>query len=218
MIVNYPEKAKREIQVKLKYLSLLMIFLFCQFGVACSGPPGERILFDFETDEELDRFHWKCHTLFALSEEHATHGTKSLKMDLFPSEYPGLAPMIKDTDWSRYGALRFDVYNPQGKDIPLTVRIDDKKDYPDYADRYNRRFVVKPGANTVTIPLDSLNTSGGKRTLNPKRIYRFVIFMVQPKGRTTVYVDYARLVRKRDQTGIGIGMGSRIMEAGTSLS
>ena len=110
---------------RLVYLSLIAVSLL----VACSVPPVERILFDFETDEELDRFHWKCHTLFALSGEHATHGSKSLKLELYPSEYPGLAPMIENTNWSRYRAFQFDIYNPQNADIPLSVRIDDREDY-----------------------------------------------------------------------------------------
>lgn len=181
----------------MKYFSLAMIVLACLLGVACSTPPAERILFDFETDEELDRFHWKCHTLFSLSDEHATHGSKSLKLELYPSEYPGLAPMIKNTNWSQYGALQFDVYNPQNRDILLSVRIDDREDYPDYADRYSRSFVVQPGANTITIRFDSLITSGTKRSLNRKKIYRLLIFMVQPKEKTTFYFDYVRLVDAR---------------------
>ncbi len=173
----------------------LIVFL-CLLSVACSGPPGERILFDFETDEVLDRFHWKCHTLFALSDEHATHGSKSLRLELYPSEYPGLAPMIKDNDWRKYGAFQFDVYNPQDADIRLSVRIDDSEDYPDYADRYNRTFVVGPGANTIIIPLDSMLTSGSKRPLNLKMIYRLVVFMGQPKDKTVLYFDYLRLTRR----------------------
>jgi len=184
----------QEKQVKLKYLCFLVVFLICQFGMGCSTSPGERIIFDFETDEELDHFHWKCRTLFALSDEHVTHGSKSLKLELYPSEYPGLAPMIKDTDWRRYGAFQFDVYNPEEKDIVLSVRIDDKEDYPDYADRYNNSFAIKPGANAITIGFDSLITSGTKRVLNLTMIYRVIIFVAQPKEKTTLYFDYFRLV------------------------
>jgi hypothetical protein len=174
-----------------------MIFLACVLLSACSVPPGERILFDFEKDEELDHFRWKCHTLFTLSDQHATHGIKSLKLDLFPSEYPGFAPIIRDTDWSKYGALRFDVYNPQNTDLELVARIDDNRAYPDYADRYNESFVVKPGANTVKIPFDSLKTSGAKRPLYLKMIYRLHIFMARPKEKTVLYFDYMRLINKR---------------------
>lgn len=105
--------------------------------------------------------------------------------------------MIKDTNWSHYGMLRFNVYNAQEEDILLSVRIDDKEDYPDYADRYNGGFVVKPGANTITIPFDSLITSGTKRLLNLKMIYRLLIFMAQPKEKTLLYFDYMRLAGAR---------------------
>lgn len=170
-----------------------MIILVCLLTGGCSRQSTEKVLFDFEADEELDRFHWGCHTLFALSSKHATHGAKSLKLDLFPSEYPGVAPMIKDTNWSQHRALCFDVYNPQDKDIPLTVRIDDKKDYPDYADRYNRSFKLSPGSNKISIPFWSLVTSGTNRQLNSKMIYRVVLFIVRPEKRITLFFDNIRL-------------------------
>jgi len=176
-------------------LIFLLFTTFCLLTPACSQQPAEKVLFDFEADEELDQFHWQCHTLFALSDEHATHGTKSLKLELYPSEYPGLAPMIKNTNWSYYKVLRFDVYNAQDSDIKLSVRIDDSKDYPDYADRFSKSFIVKPGTNTIRIPFDSLITSGTKRLLNMKMIYRFLIFMVQPKEKAVLYFDNIRLVQ-----------------------
>ena len=171
----------------------MMIALVCLLGVACSAPPAEKILFDFEVDEELDRFHWKCHTLFSLSDDYVTHGSKSLKLELFPSDYPGLSPMIKDTNWSQYGALCFDVYNPQSVDIPLIVRIDDRKDYPDYADRYNNTFSLSSGMNSIAISFGSLKTSGTKRQLNNKMISRVVMFIVRPEKKITLFFDNIRL-------------------------
>jgi hypothetical protein len=137
----------------------------------CYGnTPKELVLFDFESDSELDRIHWECHTLFSLSDEHASHGKRSLKMELFPSDYLGLTPMLKENDWSRYKALCFDIYNPGEKQVQVSVRIDDKKDYPDYAERYNRSFNVNPGMNQISIPFKSLITSGTKRNLDLKKI------------------------------------------------
>lgn len=178
----------------MKCFSLGMIILVGLLMGGCSKPPAERILFDFETDGELDQFHWKCHTLFALSDEHFTHGTKSLKLELYPSEYPGLAHMIKNTNWSYYRVLRFDVYNAQDNDINLSVRIDDSKDYPDYADRYNRSFKLSPGPNKISIPFWSLVTSGTNRQLNSKMIYRVVMFVVRPEKKIILFFDNIRLV------------------------
>ncbi len=143
----------------------------------------------------MDRFSWKCHTLFSLSDEHATQGKKSLKLELFPSDYPGLAPKLATNNWQSYSTFSFDVYNAQNKDILLSVRIDDSKDYPDYPDRYNKSFHLNQGANTIVIPIHELETSGTKRKLSPKNIYRVVIFMVQPKERTVLYFDNLLLGR-----------------------
>lgn len=156
-------------------------------------PSGGHVFFDFESDVELDQFHWKCHTLFSLSREHITHGEKSLRLELYPSDYPGLTPMIEKRDWSRYDALRFDIYNPQNEAVTLTVRIDDRKDYPNYADRYNKSFILKPGMNRMRIPLNTLVTSGTNRKLNLQKIYRILVFMTRPEKRVVLYVDYIRL-------------------------
>jgi len=179
-------------------LILCRIFLlYCiVFVSACQGrQDSERMLFDFESEGELDRIHWKCHTLMSLSGEHFSHGRRSLKLELYPSGYPGLAPMIAGRDWHAYKTLCFDVYNPEQRDLRITVRIDDQKDYPGYEDRYNKSFVLKNGMNQMRIPLDTLVTSGKKRQLDLRQIYRFLFFMVNPKERHTIYVDYMRLTR-----------------------
>jgi hypothetical protein len=172
------------------YFMVLLILLGC-----VDRPATEKILFDFESDGELDRLHWSCRALYSLSEEHATHGSTCLRMELYPSGYPGLAPILVEHDWRPYKALVFDLYNPQGKEIEITVRIDDKEKAYEYADRYNKNFRLGPGANSVEISLGSLITSGTERNLDLKNIYRFLFFMVSPPEKATVHVDYIRLLR-----------------------
>ena len=154
----------------------------------------EYMLFDFETDPELDQLQWQCHTLYSLSDEHVTHGRKSLKMELYPSDYPGLEPTLKNNDWSGYNRLCFDIYNSGGK-LKLSIRIDDQKVYPDYEDRYNRAFTLESGMNRMSIPLDSLATSGTNKNLNLENIQRLMIFTAHPKRRVVLYIDDIRLVR-----------------------
>jgi hypothetical protein len=172
----------------------VLLFVWIIIG-QCTKLESERILFDFESDSELDRFHWRCHTLFSMSDEHATHGTKSVKLQLFPSDYPGLAPKLNVNNWSSYTTFSLDVYNVQDKGISLTIRIDDDKNDPDYPDRYNKTFYLRPGANAVVIPLNTLETSGPKRKLNLKNIYKIIIFMAQPAEQVVLYFDYLRLKR-----------------------
>jgi hypothetical protein len=169
---------------------LMLLFLV----VGCKGQEKERVLFDFESDEEMDQFHWKCRTLFSLSEEHVSHGRRSLRMELFPDEYPGIAPMISNTDWRGFSTFCFDVYNAEKDPVPLTVRIDDRKDYPDYGDRYNRTFFLAPGKNAIALHLKDLRTAGAARALNLKNIYRVLMFVTRPQHKILLYFDYLRLI------------------------
>lgn len=161
----------------------------------CSRVPrDEVVLFDFESDAELDRLHWNCHTLYSLSDQHATHGKRSIKLELYPAEYPGLNMKLQTRDWSRHKTLRFDVYNPGNAAVPITVRIDDRKDFPDHHDRFNKRFDVIPGTNRIEIPLGTLMTSGSLRYMDLKKIKTFIIFSARPAVKTTLFVDYIRLI------------------------
>jgi hypothetical protein len=72
----------------------LVFIVICTITACSDQRPKELILFDFETDAELDRMHWKCFTMFTLSGEHVTHGAKSLRMELYPSSWPGLTPKL----------------------------------------------------------------------------------------------------------------------------
>ncbi len=165
---------------------------------ACDRTPRhDRVLYDFEKDGDLDRLHWKCRVLYALSPLHAVHGRRSLRMDLYPSTYPGLSPRLMLHDWRGFESLRFEIFNPGAETLHITVRIDDREDTPPYADRYNRRFTLRPGMNAMRIPIAGLTTSGTGRLLNPAAISRFMFFVVNPAKRRTLFVDYLRLCRKR---------------------
>jgi hypothetical protein len=141
-----------------------------------------------------NQLYWKCYTVFSLSNEHVTHGTKSLRVELYPSAYPGLNPKLEVKDWRKFKAIFFDVYSPEKEEILIIVRIDDQKENPAYADRYNKRFVIKPGPNHISIPLNSLISSVTNRPLNLKKIQKLMIFMVQPKKKHVLNVDFIRLL------------------------
>jgi len=129
-------------------LRFFMLLLWLCALFACSGNGAkECVFFDFESDSELDRLHWSCHALYQLTNEHATHGRKCLRLELYPANYPGLTPMLGKNDWRGYEAFCLDIYNPEETEIRITVRMDDRKEYPDYKDRYNKSFTLKPGPN-----------------------------------------------------------------------
>jgi len=171
-----------------------LLLLFPIILLNCWKEPGrELLLFDFESDAELDQLSWHCHALNSLSAQHCTHGSKSLKLELYPSDYPGLDLMPREHDWREYKELRFDVYNPQVTNVQLSVRIDDRNDSPGYDDRYNKSFVLNPGMNHMNIPFSTLVRSGTGKPLSRKSICRFLVFVVRPKNKVDLYLDNIRL-------------------------
>jgi hypothetical protein len=173
-----------------------MIALSLLLALGCvESTPKERVLFDFESDADLDRLHWRCHVLYSLSPEHVTRGSRSLRMELYPSEYPGLTPFLGTKDWRGFKALGFDIYNPAEREVRLTLRIDDREKTSEYGERYNGAIVLKPGPNRVIRELAELKTSGSKRPLDLDRIYRFLLFAVRPAEKIVLYVDNIKLVK-----------------------
>jgi hypothetical protein len=102
--------------------------------------------------------------------------------------------MLKESDWCGYTSLCFDIYNPQEKEIRVSVRIDDQEEHLDYGDRYNKGFILQPGMNDMKIPLNTLMTSATRRKLDTRKIHRLLIFLVRPERKVVMYVDYFRLI------------------------
>jgi hypothetical protein len=164
--------------------------------LGCSDmPAAEKILFDFESDEELDQMDWRCRTLMSLSREHVTHGKLSVKLELFPAKYPGMNAVLKNSDWRGYSAFCFDIYNPGEETLSLVVWIDDGSKNGVFTDRFNEISNVGSGWSTIAIPLEGILTRGTKRRMDLSRIYQFGVYLMNPEEKTELYVDYIRLVK-----------------------
>ena len=173
-------------------LIIIMASILCTFSCH-NNRPTSFVLADFESEADLDRVQWRCRTLFSLSDKNVTTGSNSLKLVLYPSDYPGMAFELPMHNWSGYKMLSLDIYNPQEEVISLAMRIDDRKEYPSFDDRYNNSFLLKPGMNHLNIPLATMATSGTKRNLNLRNIHRFLIFMAQPQKKYILYIDHVHL-------------------------
>lgn len=179
---------------------LVFFWLIANMATMCACSSGstdirrEEILFDFEMEADLDRLHWKCHVVYSLSDQHVTHGMRSLKLELYPSAYPGLSPKLDLHDWRSYRSLCFDIYNPYDHEETISLRVDDMKVANDYADRVNQRKTLSPGMNQVVIPFETLVTSGTQRMLNLKTIERFLLFQADPREKKIFFLDNVRLV------------------------
>jgi len=153
----------------------------------------QKILFDFESEEELKQLNWECHKWFELSEENATAGKYALKVTLPPGQYAGIDFEKIRSDWSGCHHLRMDVFNPDNEKVNFHIRIDDDKNGLEYASRFDVDFNLKPGMNHLSIPTDSIRTNLHHLPLNLKDLKRFLVFIPgNPKPRE-IYLDNIRL-------------------------
>lgn len=179
-----------------KFMSLKWILVICLFLVCCAEKPcatHDLMINDFETDGDLDRLNWKCHTLFSLSDKGVSHGRSSLKMTMTPSPYPGVSFIEIPKNWRCFSGLAVSFFNPGVNDVRLALRIDDREDAPEYEDRVNLGFNVGPGANRIRIPFESFVCPSG-RVLDLSHVFSVTFFCVKPESEVVLYVDDVRLV------------------------
>jgi uncharacterized protein len=153
----------------------------------------QKILFDFESEEELKQLNWECHKWFELSEENATSGKYALKVTLPPGQYPGIDFEKIRSDWSECRCLRMDVFNPDDEKVNFHIRIDDNKSGVEYANRFDVDFSLKPGTNHLSIPTDSIRTNIHDRPLNLKRVKKMLAFIPNNPKQRELYIDNIRL-------------------------
>ncbi len=174
----------------------ILFFLLSGCDRSSSSSSFDLVLYDFESDTELNSLNWKCHSLYFISSDFAARGSKSLKMELYPADYPGFFTTLAIKKWINFTEFSFDVFNPEDRPVRLWVRIDDQSDYPDFEDRYNESFQLSQGKHHVEIPLSRMVTSGLKRRLNLNNIIRLCIFLDHPRGKTVLYIDNIALSKK----------------------
>ncbi|HQJ10143.1 MAG TPA: hypothetical protein PLF54_14135, partial [Deltaproteobacteria bacterium] len=150
------------------------------------------LLNSFETRFEMSRLSGKDN-MYMQSSKHAVHGVYALEVQLSPGEYPGIALEELYGDWNGYRTFSFDAYLEGGKPLPITVRINDALHNQDYTDRFNKQFVLTPGANTIVIDLYEVRKAPRKRLMDMSRITDICIFSYRLNEPRTLFLDNFRL-------------------------
>ncbi len=169
-------------------------------AVSSAQAADQRLLLGFETKAEMESVEIKSGG-GALSTEHATQGRYSLRVPA--DDY--LIFFHLPRDWSGYDALEADVYCDVTQPMSLYVLIGDEawQNKSTYWNRYNGNLSLRPGPNTISIPLGGLyrGEAGSrfndlKTNIDPSRIVRLDLGF-KPTGDESgrVYLDNLRLVR-----------------------
>ncbi|MFW5775131.1 MAG: VanZ family protein [Chitinivibrionales bacterium] len=133
----------------------------------------------------------------AVWKENATSKTGHVRV-IAGRKYPGIHIEQLNQDWSEYTHFAFDIFNPHNLNIPLRVRVHDRKHTGHYQDRYSRQFSISPGAHRVCIPLDSILNAPRNRLMRLDEIAGIVWFMSEPQMQYSYYIDNIMLTMACD--------------------
>ena len=148
---------------------------------------GEKVIFDFESEDELNRFRARG-VRAELSDEHATRGKKSVKLTYLPGS--GLGVFMWDDsrrpfDLGGSPDLMLDVYT----EVPISFSVKLKSDRG--ARKWTRRVTVEPGQETLVLPFSDMG-------IDPRSVSYFNIFMGAPKDEVVIFVDNVRAGSARE--------------------
>jgi len=116
------------------------------------------------------------------------------KLEFEVAEYPGLAIEEPYPDWSDYLSFEFTVYSEMDTAVKIGVRIEDLHHNNEYTDRFNGAFIISPGKNAISIPVDRIKNGPSTREMDMKNIRAIHVFTRRPGSGFVLYFDDFRLV------------------------
>ena len=111
------------------------------------------------------------------------NGSHLLKVVTSKARWAGVEYDAGLMSWADYDFLLISFLNP-GKQVRLTVRIDDDGDTQDYTSRFNQTFEIVPGASIVVIPIEDIKHGPKTRELNLRKIKRLLLFSPEHSSQT----------------------------------
>jgi VanZ family protein len=90
--------------------------------------------------------------------------------------YPGIAVVEVQPDWSGYNTLNFSIHSVSEREIGLVLRIHDMAHNQEFSDRFNTELLIKPGSNAFRFGLDQIQDGPTVRGLDLKNIAGVILF------------------------------------------
>ncbi|MBA3846257.1 MAG: hypothetical protein H0X45_06400, partial [Planctomycetes bacterium] len=175
-----------------------------------------RVLYDFEDPAELAGLRAGSENVSVdLSQDNGvTRGRSCARVVFAEGEGWGTLVLGADRigDWSGYAAVAFDVVQERGDKWPVNVELWDGASR-DYHTRFTTETLVRPGRNTVVVPIDRARRNGKEgrdwNELEPQdridlgRLTQVKIFINSPRsgGDLVWWVDNVRLLTESALAG-----------------
>lgn len=149
-------------------------------------------LASFETGGEMVR--WSGSADYRRSDAVVRKGSSSMEIDFQPAPFSGVRVRHFPQDWTGFQTLHMDIWAE--RDTSITVRVHDRQHESDkqrYEDRFNRRFDLVPGWNSIDIPLVDIALAPEGRVQDLQFVREVGIFTTQLTDTRRVYLDNLRL-------------------------
>jgi VanZ family protein len=153
------------------------------------------ILSNFETPFEIDR--WGPQSHISVSENVAIEGSRALQIKLTTAKYSGVFFKYFPCNWKNHSTLHVNIINPDTSEFMLVCRIEDRwHEMFDFAynDRYNHRFKIHSGLNTLLISLTEVITAPEVRKMDIKNITQIGFFSSHLPHSRIIYIDNVFLI------------------------
>lgn len=152
---------------------------------------------NFEKHHELQQLTANPERVNAqVTNEIASQGAQSLRLELAAGKYAGLRLRVCYGDWGKYERLVMDLFNPDAEPLPLMLRISDvlhDRGNNSYNDRFNRPLLLQPGWNQVQVAMNDIKNGATQRRLQLDKLCNLGIFASDLQQTRRFYLDNIRL-------------------------
>jgi hypothetical protein len=148
------------------------------------------VLSGFETPWEIQR--WTGGAAFAVDDKIHHGGKHSLRVLLKTDMYSGVSLFYFPENWEGAKSFQFSICNPSEEILSITCRIHDQEHNQGsklYTDRFNRKFSLTKGWNTIVIDMQDIRNAPEGREMDIRRIRGVGVFATMLKQCRVVYLD-----------------------------
>jgi len=178
----------------IRFYLIIGVIPFLLFGCLKNRVTAKDImLFDFESDSDLNRFAWKCRTRFELSSEQKNTGSQSLRFEFHPSSRVGFSTGDVPKNWSSYKCFDLWVFNPSADAVSIYFQVNGYDSSGEFIRLVTRSLQIEGGENNISIPL------AGPKAISREiealqKIGGFFIYMQNISTIRVLYFDSFKLV------------------------
>lgn len=179
------------------FILAIVLVLVIPLVIACIDEYYARkdfpTLANFKRPFEINR--WKNSDSMKIVKEIAGRSKHAAQIQFNTDRYSGVTLFHFPRDWRGWNKLVFIIYNP-GNPVVLHYRVHDKlhEHNRNYQNRFNGITELKPGWNSIEIPLESIKNGPKLRLLDLSNVVGMGLFLMNQKEKITLYISNIRLL------------------------